>query len=323
VPHTLLIADDSTTIQRVVTLMFANEDINVVAVGDGDQAIDAIGRVSPDILLADVDMPGCSGYELAERVRSSTQGTRLPVLLLAGAFDPVDRERAIACGANGILTKPFDPAVLVARVKELLPGEAAPGQASAAQAVAVPPAPSSVVVPYAPSVPEAPTAPPNEAPARAEAHVARPLPEVDRYFEQLDAAFAALSQHPRPRPGIFAPASTDETPATADLAAEPEKSEAAPAAATSGTATPLPLADAFAALLAAEEAGFVPAGAAPAAATGAPASVDVDRLAEQVAERVLARLTDHALRDRVADIVATTAERLIREEIEQIRRNIK
>lgn len=320
-PHTLLIADDSTTIQRVVTLMFADEDITVVAVGDGDQAIDAIGRVSPDILLADVDMPGCSGYDLAERVRSSTSGTRLPVLLLAGAFDPVDRERAMACGASGILTKPFDPAVLVARVKELLPGEAAPGQGTGAQAAAVPPGPPAVVVPQAPSVPDAPTAPRVEPPTRAEGHAARPLPEVDRYFEQLDAAFAALSQHPR-RPGSFAPASTDETPVVADLAGESEKSEAAPAAATPGTAPPLPLADAFAALLAAEEAGFVPAGAAP-AATGAPASVDVDRLADQVAERVLARLTDHALRDRVADVVATTAERLIREEIEQIKRNIK
>lgn len=322
-PHTLLIADDSTTIQRVVTLMFANEDIKVVAVGDGDQAIDAIGRVSPDILLADVDMPGCSGYELTERVRSRTPGTRLPVLLLAGAFDPVDRERAMACGADGILTKPFDPAVLVARVKELLPGEAAQEPASGAQAAAVPAAPPSVAVPEAPSVPDASAAPRIEPPARAEAHVARPLPEVDRYFEQLDAAFAALSQHPRPRPGSFAPASADEAPVIADPAGESAKSEPAPAAATPGTTTPLPLADAFAALLAAEEAGFVPAGAAAAAATGAPASVDVDRLADQVAERVLARLTDHALRDRVADIVATTAERLIREEIEQIRRNIK
>ena len=321
-----LIADDSTTIQRVVTLMFADEDITVVAVGDGDQAVEAIGRVSPDILLADVDMPGCSGYELAERVRSSTPGTQLPVLLLAGAFDPVDRDRAVACGARGILTKPFDPAVLVARVKELLPGHAGPESTAGSPAPVAAPAQPPVQVPQSPVAPESESPPPprDAARTRAVSDVSRPLPEVDRYFEQLDAAFAALAQQPRPRPG------TDAAPTPADAAAKVQSSGGAEDEAE-GTARPgvpaaaaaLPLADAFAALLAAEEAGFVPAGAAPAAAAGLQASVDADRLADQVAERVLTRLTDQALRDTVAEIVATTAERLVREEIERIKRNIK
>ena len=64
-PHTLLLADDSVTIQRVIELTFADEDIQVVAVSDGDQAIARLEPTPPDIVLADVGMPGVNGYEVA------------------------------------------------------------------------------------------------------------------------------------------------------------------------------------------------------------------------------------------------------------------
>ena len=61
----LLLADDSVTIQRVIELTFADEDVQVIAVGNGKDAIDRIQRDPPDIVLADVDMPGKNGYEIA------------------------------------------------------------------------------------------------------------------------------------------------------------------------------------------------------------------------------------------------------------------
>ena len=64
-PHKLLLADDSVTIQRVIELTFADEDVQVVAVGDGDQAIARLDAEPPDIVLADVGMPGKNGYEVA------------------------------------------------------------------------------------------------------------------------------------------------------------------------------------------------------------------------------------------------------------------
>ena len=88
--HTLLLADDSTTIQRVVELTFANEDIDVVTVGDGAQAIEVIQRDAPDIVLADVSMPGKDGYEVASFIRSDPARARIPVVLLTGAFEPLD-----------------------------------------------------------------------------------------------------------------------------------------------------------------------------------------------------------------------------------------
>jgi len=118
--HTLLLADDSATIQRVVELAFANEDIDVVTVGDGARAIEAIARDEPDIVLADVSMPGKDGYEVASFVRSDPARARIPVVLLTGAFEPLDEARCGAIGRHEVLVKPFEPRQMIGRVRELL-----------------------------------------------------------------------------------------------------------------------------------------------------------------------------------------------------------
>src|SRR5262245_39455636 len=118
--YTLLLADDSTTIQRIVELTFASEDIDVVAFSDGDHAIAALDRTVPDIVLADVGMPGRSGYEVARYIKNSPPLAHIPVLLLTGAFEPVDQAKALEAGCDGILIKPFEPQFVISRVKELL-----------------------------------------------------------------------------------------------------------------------------------------------------------------------------------------------------------
>ena len=100
VPQTLLLADDSVTIQRVIELTFADEDVQVVAVGDGDQAIARIEADPPDIVLADVGMPGRTGYEVAQYIKQSPRLAHIPVLLLTGAFEPVDQAKAARWGAT-------------------------------------------------------------------------------------------------------------------------------------------------------------------------------------------------------------------------------
>src|SRR5207253_8240127 len=121
VSHTLLLADDSVTIQRVIELTFADEDVKVVAVSDGDQAIERLEAASPpDIVLADIGMPGKNGYEVAQYIRRSPKLSHIPVVLLTGAFEPVDQERAAEAGCDGVLAKPFEPQLVISRVKELL-----------------------------------------------------------------------------------------------------------------------------------------------------------------------------------------------------------
>jgi CheY-like chemotaxis protein len=125
-PKTLLLADDSVTVQRVVELTFAHEDIRVVSVSDGRRAVQALDADGADIVLVDVEVPEIDGYGVAAHIRRSEKLRDIPVLLLAGALGPVDEARARDLGCSGVLTKPFEPQVLVKRVKDLLTGGSQP-----------------------------------------------------------------------------------------------------------------------------------------------------------------------------------------------------
>ena len=65
----ILVADDSITIQKIVAMAFANEDAEVEGIGNGKEAFDKIPDFKPDIVLADVDMPGLNGFELSEKIK--------------------------------------------------------------------------------------------------------------------------------------------------------------------------------------------------------------------------------------------------------------
>jgi CheY-like chemotaxis protein len=119
-PHTLLVADDSVTIQRLVQLTFAGHGINVVGASDGQQAIDYLSSNRPDGVLASATLGRRDGFEVARFVRSDPRLRTVPVLLMAGAFDNIDDQRVRDAGAAGVLIKPFEPAHVITRVKELL-----------------------------------------------------------------------------------------------------------------------------------------------------------------------------------------------------------
>lgn len=123
----LLLADDSITIQKVVNLTFADEGIEVVAVGDGDSAMQKINESLPDLILADVNMPGLSGYEICEQIKQNAETKAIPVILLVGSFEPFDEAKAERIGADDYLTKPFQSIrQLVNKVTDLLEAKAAP-----------------------------------------------------------------------------------------------------------------------------------------------------------------------------------------------------
>ena len=122
--HKILLADDSITIQKVIELTFSDEDFELHTVGNGQKAIDEIRSIQPDIVLCDIIMPEKNGYEVCEFIKSTDELQHIPVLLLTGAFEPFDQERAKAAGCEGFLAKPFEPQTLISKVKELL---ASPG----------------------------------------------------------------------------------------------------------------------------------------------------------------------------------------------------
>lgn len=119
-PKTLLLADDSVTIQKVVGISFANEDVVLITVDNGDDAVLRAREIRPDLVLADVAMPGKDGYEVCEAIKADPQLRHVPVLLLSGTFESFDEARARHVGADGHITKPFEAQALVDRVNELL-----------------------------------------------------------------------------------------------------------------------------------------------------------------------------------------------------------
>ena len=103
----LLLADDSVTIQKVIELTFADEGVRVVAFGNGEEAIAHLDEVAPDIVLADIHMPGKTGFEVCQHIKHSEKHKHIPVMLLVGSFEPFDEVEARRVGADDILTKPF------------------------------------------------------------------------------------------------------------------------------------------------------------------------------------------------------------------------
>ena len=185
-PRTLLLADDSVTIRRVIELTFTDENVRVVSVSSGREAIERIESASaekPDIVLADVGMADVSGYDIAAYIKGRADLRHIPVVLLAGAFEPLDEARARQAGSDGVLVKPFEPQMVVARVRELL--------GTRASAAAQPPAGAYGIAPP----PARPAAPRDldsldpEPPRAASSGSAATDPLFDQSLDQLDAAF--------------------------------------------------------------------------------------------------------------------------------------
>lgn len=158
----LLLADDSVTIQKVIGITFVNEDYTLAVADNGDAALEKARSDRPDLILADVFMPGKNGYELCAAVKADPSLAGVPVLLLTGTFEPFDEAKAQACGADGWIAKPFESQTLISRVKELLD-----------KAWAAPAEPVAPVTEAAPESAAAPAAMPETAPISA------PEPEVE------------------------------------------------------------------------------------------------------------------------------------------------
>src|SRR6202044_3358320 len=105
----VLVADDNNNIQKMVSLALGERGVQVIAVGNGEAAVRRIPDLNPDLILADIFMPVRNGYEVCEFVKKDPRFSHIPVILLVGAFDPLDEKEPRRVGADGVLKKPFVP----------------------------------------------------------------------------------------------------------------------------------------------------------------------------------------------------------------------
>jgi len=117
----ILVADDNSNVQKTMALALADLGVEVISVNNGEAAVRKLADISPDLVLADIFMPVRNGYEVCEYVKKDARFAHVPVILLVGAFDPLDEREAQRVGADGILKKPFvPPEPLITMVKTLL-----------------------------------------------------------------------------------------------------------------------------------------------------------------------------------------------------------
>jgi two-component system, OmpR family, phosphate regulon response regulator PhoB len=116
----VLVVEDEVDIAALIAYQLTREGFRVETAGDGDQALAAIERELPDLLVLDRMLPGISGDELLRSLRNAPATASLPVLLLTAKREQEDRIEGLELGADDYLTKPFSPKELVLRVQAIL-----------------------------------------------------------------------------------------------------------------------------------------------------------------------------------------------------------
>jgi len=165
----VLLADDSVTIQKVVGIIFANEDYDLTIVATGDDAIRKAVEITPDAMLVDALMPGKNGYEVCREIRQNPKLSHVAILLMTGAFEVVDEEKNRLSGADEFIVKPFESQTLIDATNKMI---ALTAQRAGAAPVAAP------VEQIAPPVPLAAVAPPSVDDVWASGFDMEPVAEV-------------------------------------------------------------------------------------------------------------------------------------------------
>jgi DNA-binding response OmpR family regulator len=114
---TILVVDDEPNIVALVRLYLEKDGFKVIAAADGDEAIAMHRRHGPDLVIVDLMLPGRDGFDVCRAIRREAD---TPILMLTARSDDVDAIVGLELGADDFLTKPFNPRVLVARVRSVL-----------------------------------------------------------------------------------------------------------------------------------------------------------------------------------------------------------
>jgi DNA-binding response OmpR family regulator len=119
-PARILVCDDDPVILRLIEVNLDLEGFDVVTANRGEDAIAKAAKMKPDLILLDLMMPEMSGWELAERLQKQESSSNIPIVFLSARTQEDDRRRGEELGVAGYVTKPFDPADLVATIRKLM-----------------------------------------------------------------------------------------------------------------------------------------------------------------------------------------------------------
>ena len=115
--QTILVVDDERNIVELARLYLSREGYNVLASGNGREALEIVREKRPDLVVLDIMLPEMDGWEVCRRLR---QESDVPIIMLTARGEDVDRIVGLELGADDYVVKPFNPRELVARIKAVL-----------------------------------------------------------------------------------------------------------------------------------------------------------------------------------------------------------
>ncbi len=116
----ILVVDDDPFIINLIVYNLEQEGYNVLQATNGLEALEKARREKPDLIVLDIMLPKMDGYKVSRIIKFDKQYKNIPVLMLTAKVQDVDMQTGIETGADVYMTKPFEPEVLVQKVKDLL-----------------------------------------------------------------------------------------------------------------------------------------------------------------------------------------------------------
>jgi two-component system phosphate regulon response regulator PhoB len=119
-PATILVVEDEPGIQQVLSFNLSQHGHDVLVAADAEEATRLLRGALPDLILLDWMLPGQSGIDLAQRIRSDSRLKGIPIIMLTARAEERDKIQGLDTGADDYITKPFSPRELMARIKAVL-----------------------------------------------------------------------------------------------------------------------------------------------------------------------------------------------------------
>ena len=116
----ILVVDDEPHVIRTLTFVLKKEGYEVSSAGDGEEAIANIQKSKPNLMFLDVMMPKKNGYEVCQELKCNSAFNDIQIIMLSAKGQEADKEKALSCGADEFMTKPFSPVGVVEKVRGLL-----------------------------------------------------------------------------------------------------------------------------------------------------------------------------------------------------------
>src|SRR5690606_9265317 len=116
----IVVVEDEPDLAHLIAFHLERGGFEVNTIADGLQALQAVRKNPPDLLILDLMIPGIGGLDLARRLRVDPKTANLPILMLTARAEETDQVTGLAAGADDYMTKPFSMKVLLARVDALL-----------------------------------------------------------------------------------------------------------------------------------------------------------------------------------------------------------